>query len=153
MVYFEAFRVGQVFHLPSFSLSEEDIVQYARQFDPQRIHVDREFADQGPFGGLIASGYHTLARVWAAWINAGILGDESMGGPGLDSVKWLVPVRPGDELTVTVTVTGARRSESKPRGIVSFHFQTVNQRGETVMTTDGAALLRLNPDVSSDAIW
>lgn len=78
---FEDFQVGHQYTLKPVVMKESDMIAYARQFDPQRIHVDAEFAREGPFSGLIASGYHTLSVVWSQWIEAGILGDESLGGP------------------------------------------------------------------------
>lgn len=142
-MYFEEFRAGTEYRLEPIHVSGEDILAFSRQYDPQRIHMDPEFAASGPFGGLIASGYQTLALVWRRWIEANVLGDESMGGPGLEHVKWLAPVRPDDTLHTVVTVTEARRSRSQPRGIVSFHFDVKNQTGTPVMTYDGAALVRL----------
>ncbi len=144
-MYFEEFRVGSQYHLAPIEVTEEEILAFARRFDPQRIHVDRDYAKNGPFGELIASGYHTLALVWRRWVDAQVLGDESMGGPGLEHVQWLVPVRPGDMLNTTVTVTEARRSRSQPRGIVSLHFEVRNQSNAQVMACDGAALVRLRP--------
>ncbi len=145
-MYFDEFRVGQVFHLEPITATLEEILAFARQYDPQRIHVDADFASQGPFGGLIASGYHTLSMVWSRWIAKDVLGDASMGGPGLDRVQWLYPVRPGDTLYTTVTISQARLSKSQPRGIIGMHFEVVNQEGARVMSTDGAALIQLRPE-------
>lgn len=75
-----------------------------------------------------------------------MLGDASMGGPGLDRVQWLYPVRPGDTLYTTVTISQARLSKSQPRGIIGMHFEVVNQEGARVMSTDGAALIQLRPE-------
>lgn len=144
-MYFEEFRAGQVYHLDPVEVSEEAILAFAQQYDPQRIHIDAEYAAEGPFHGLIASGYQTLSVVWSAWIRAGILGDESMGGPGLEHVQWLAPVRPGDRLATVVTITEARRSRSQRRGIVSMHFEVANQDGIRVLAYDAAALVRLTP--------
>ncbi|NMP22709.1 MaoC family dehydratase [Sulfobacillus harzensis] len=145
-MYFEEFRPGTAYTLRPIEVTEQAILQFASVFDPQRIHLDPEFARKGPFGGLIASGYHTLSWVWSRWIEANVLGDESMGGPGLDRVEWLAPVRPGDTLTTVVTITSVRRSKSRPRGIVSMHFEVVNQDGTRVMAYDAAALVRLRPE-------
>lgn len=144
-MYFEEFQIGTEYPLKPIHVSREDIIQFAEQYDPQKIHVDEEFAAEGPFGGLIASGYHTLAVVWSRWVQANAMGDESMGGPGLDTVQWLAPVRPGDTLYTTVTITETRRSNSKPRGIILFRFEVQNQDGTSVMVTEGAALMRLRP--------
>ncbi len=144
-MYFEEFQQGTVYRLDPIQVSREDIIQFAQQYDPQKIHIDEAFSAQGPFGGLIASGYHTLAVVWARWAEAHVMGDESMGGPGLDTVQWLAPVRPGDTLYTTVTITETRRSTSKPRGIIRFRFEVENQDAVPIMVTEGAALIRLRP--------
>lgn len=144
-MYFEEFREGTAYRLPPITVTEEEILEFARRYDPQRIHIDPDFAAEGPFGSIIASGYHTLSIVWARWIEANILGEESLGGPGLERVQWLAPVRPHDILSIEVTVTAARLSNSKPRGIVSFHFDVSNQAGTRVMAMDGAAMLKLRP--------
>lgn len=142
-MHFEDFRTGTEYQLEPIAVTEDAIVKFATAFDPQRIHVDPEFSRNGPFGGLIASGYHTLAMVWRGWVDRDVLGEQSMGGPGLEHVKWLAPVRPGDVLHTTVTITGARRSKSRPRGIVSFHFSVRNQSGVEVMSYDTAAMVAL----------
>ncbi len=144
-MYLDEFVSGTVYRLDPILVSEEEIIAFARRFDPQRIHIDAEFAENGPFSGLIASGYHTLALAWAGWIRRNILGDESMGGPGLERVQWLAPVRPGDVLRVEVTVGDVRPSKTKPRGTVHFHFEVFNQSGVQVMASDGAALVRIRP--------
>lgn len=140
---FEAFHEGQTYTLKPITVTREDIIAYAEKFDPQRLHVDEDYAASGPFGGLIASGYHTLSLVWSRWIDADILGDESMGGPGLDRVQWLAPVRPADTLSTTVTITARRRSQSQPRGIISLHFDVVNQDRVRVMAYEAVALVKL----------
>lgn len=144
-MYFEEFREGTVYRLEPIQVSREDIIQFAQQYDPQRIHIDEGFSVEGPFGGLIASGYHTLAVVWSRWAEANVMGDQSMGGPGLDTVQWLAPVRPGDTLYTTVTIMETRPSTSKPRGIIRFRFEVENQEAVPIMVTEGAALIRLRP--------
>ena len=141
-MYFEEFYVGQAFPLEPVVVTKEDILAFARPFDPQRIHVDESFAAKGPYGGLIASGYHTLSVVWSQWIKADVLGDQSLGGLGLDRVVWSAPVRPGDQLSTTVAVARVRKSSNLVRGIVSFHFDVQNQDDVTVMVTDGVALVQ-----------
>jgi acyl dehydratase len=133
--YFEDFSVGQVAELGPRLVTREEIVTFAGQFDPQPMHMDEEAAKQSMLGGLAASGWHTSA-IMMRMIVDDFLGDvASMGAPGIDEVKWLKPVRPGDRLTVRGTVQGVRASQSKPdRGFVSLLWEVTNDRGELVMT-------------------
>lgn len=144
-MYFDEFYKGQQYRLKPITFTLEDIVHFARRYDAQRIHTDEAFAEKGPFRGIIASGYHTMSVVWSRWIEADILGDASMGGPGLDQVRWLHPVRPNDTLHTTVTISEARLSRSQPRGIIGMHFSVVNQDAAEVMTMDSVALIKLRP--------
>lgn len=142
-MYFEDVKTGTEYKLEPIKMTETEILAFARQFDPQGIHTDPDFAEAGPFGGLIASGYHTLAAVWRKWVDAGVMGDESMGGPGLERLQWLAPVRPGDVLQTTVTVVATHRSQNKPRGVMQIRIEVSNQTGERVMAVDGVVLLKL----------
>lgn len=145
-MYFEDFTVGRTFESPSVTVTEADIVAFARRFDTQPFHLDAEAARQSPYGGLIASGIHTIALTFKLFLDTGALAAASLGSPGLDEIRWLRPVRPGDTLRVVIEVLAARPSSSKPdRGIVTFRYQTLDQRGETVMTMVGHQLLRRRP--------
>jgi acyl dehydratase len=144
-MYFEELSVGQIFHLEPITVDEEAMVAFSHQFDPQKIHVDREFAERGPFGGIIASGYYTLALVWRRWVDADVMGEESLGGTGLDRVSWLAPVRAGDVLSVSATVAEARPSQKGHRGVVKFRFEAVNQAGVLVIVVEGVGLLKRRP--------
>ena len=144
-MYFEEIREGQQYRLEPITVTLQDILEFAKRYDPQRIHTDEKFATTGPYGGIIASGYHTLSLVWSRWIEADVMGDASMGGPGLERVQWLRPVRPGDTLYATVTIPTARLSRSQPKGIIGIHFSVVNQEGDPVMETEGAAFIQLRP--------
>jgi len=145
-VYFEDFRVGRTFESASVTVTEADIVAFARRFDTQPFHLDAEAARQSPYGGLIASGIHTIALTFKLFLDTGALAAASLGSPGLDEIRWLRPVRPGDTLRAVVEVLAARPSSSKPdRGIATFRYQTLDQRGETVMTMVGHQLLRRRP--------
>lgn len=141
-MYFEDMSVGQKFLLQPVVMDEASMLEFSRQFDPQKIHIDPEFAKEGPFGGLIASGYHTLAAVWRRWVDAGIMGEESLGGTGLDVVSWLAPVRPGDVLQVSAMLIDARPSRMAHRGIVKFRFEALNQEGIRVIVVEGVGLVR-----------
>jgi acyl dehydratase len=141
--YFEDFPVGRTFATEPWPLSEEDILAYARKYDPQPYHTDPEAAARMPFGGLIASGFHTVAIASGQLVRAIIAHAAGMGGPGMDDIRWLKPVRPGDVLRTTVTVQAARVSNSKPdRGFVTFALETTNDAG-TVLTLTATVIVAL----------
>jgi len=133
--YFEDFSVGRVFELGQCAVSEEEIVAFATGYDPQPFHTDRVAAADSMFGGLIASGVHTMALYMRLFVE-GVLGDSaSQGSPGIDEMRWPAPVRPGDTLRARYTVASARKSRSRPEwGIVTGLASAENQEGVTVMT-------------------
>jgi len=133
-MYFEDFEVGFRFETPRRSLTEAEIMDYARVYDPQPFHVDREAAAQSIYGGIIASGLQTCAVAFALTLEAGVLNDSSLGSPGMDRIRWLKPVRPGDEIGVIATVAEVTPSASRPRGRVVIDYEVTNQMGEVVMT-------------------
>ena len=133
--FFEDFHPGDVTDTGSVTVTREEIVAFARQFDPQPFHVDEDAARRSPFGGLIASGWHTASLCMRLVV--ALLGPDSgsLGSPGVDELRWLKPVRPGDELSVSAEVLEAIPSRSKPdRGMVKFRYTMRNQNGEEVMT-------------------
>ena len=145
-LYFEDFTVGRRFESPSLAITEAEIVEFARRYDPQPFHLDAETAARTPYGGLIASGLHTLTLTFKLFLDTGALGAASLGSPGLDEIRWLLPVRPGDTLRVVVEVAAARPSSSKPdRGIATLRYEMRNQHGQTVLTMTGHQLLRRRP--------
>ncbi len=140
--YFEDFAVGQRVTTPGVTLAEEAIVAFGRQFDPQPFHVDADAAAASSYGGLIASGFHTAALCFRQFVDQGWLADCSLGSPGIEQLRWLAPVRPGDTLHAEVEVAAARRSASRPgRGVVTLDYAALNQRSETVLTMRIAHLL------------
>ena len=144
--YLEDFEHGQIFRTRGMSMDESEIMDFARKYDPQPIHTDREAAAEGPFDGLIASGWHTGSVVFRLWVDLGFMEKSSLGGPGIDNLRWLVPVRPGDTLHTEVEIIEARPSKSKPdRGILRYITRGINQRGETVITMDSASFLKRRP--------
>ena len=145
--YFEDYLPGASHDCGSVSVSEADIISFATQFDPQPFHVDPAAAARGPFGGLIASGWHTAALVMRQLVDHYLSAEASLGSPGLDDLRWPEPVRPGDTLRVRVTAVEARRSASKPdRGILKSLIEAVNQDGRTVMRATATNFLRVRPD-------
>ena len=141
--YFDDFAVGDRFATGSTTLAEDEMLAFARRYDPQPFHVDPAAAKETIYGGLIASGFQTIAAGFRAIWDSGFLQGSSLGSPGFDELRWLKPVRPGDTLHVEAEVTELRPSHSKPdRGIVRIAYRYVNQAGETVLTMSAMHLLR-----------
>jgi len=144
--YFEDYIVGSVYEFGSITVEETDILDFARKFDPQVFHVDKDMAKNGPFGGLIASGRHTAAITMRLLVDHYVSRVAGMGSPGSGPIRFLRPVRPGDELSIRVTILKSTRSRSKPdRGTVHAYVETMNQHGEVVMTRTAIGILRCRP--------
>jgi len=142
-MYFEDLKDGYRFETGSSSLSEEDIVRFAALWDRQPFHLDAEAARQSPYGGIIASGFHTLLTAFALTLDADVWNEASMGSPGMDELRWLVPVRPGDTLRARGTVLSSRSSSSRPdRGRTVIRYEVLNQKDEVVMTYLATHILR-----------
>ena len=141
--WFEDYVPGAVHDLGSMVVDEQEVIAFARQFDPQPFHLDKERAEQSAFGGLIASGWHTACMTMRLIVDRYLSEVSSEGSPGIDELRWLRPVRPGDQLTVRITILDARRSRSRPeRGIVRSQVETRNQDGEVVMHWTSAMFIR-----------
>ena len=146
-LYFEDFEEGQVFELGEKTMTKEEILSFAAQFDPQPFHVDEEAAEGSAFGGLIASGWHTAAVFMRLYVDAVLHRAESMGSPGVEELRWLRPVRPGDTLSATLTVLDAVPSSSRPgRGTVYFVSEVRNGAGEKVMSMKARGLFARRSD-------
>jgi acyl dehydratase len=144
--YFEDFYPGQDIDLGTRSVSEEEIIAFAKEFDPQPFHVDREAAAQSIYGGVIASGWHTCGMMMRMVVDGPLGKSSSMGSPGLDSVRWLAPVRAGDTLNVHYQTVKVKASASKPdRGVVWSKWVAINQHGETVCTVEGMGMFGRRP--------
>src|SRR5205085_9793948 len=133
--YFEDYPPGAVFEYGEIRVTEAEISEFARRYDPQYLHVDQAAAAGGPFGGLIASGWQTAALMMRLLVDGFLPKAASLGSPGIDELRWLKPVRPGDVLRLRVTVLEATRSRSRPdRGVVRSLMEVLNQDGEVVMS-------------------
>lgn len=133
--YFEDFEPGQVYELGSTTVTEDAIVEFARRWDPQPFHVDPEAAAESVFGGLIASGWHTGAMWMRLYVDSMLVGSNAQGSPGIEELRWLAPVRPGDTLRARLTVLEATPSERRPdRGTIRIRGEMVNQDGVTVLS-------------------
>ena len=146
MLWFEDFPEGEVKVIGTKLVDADEVVAFARDFDPQPMHTDPEAAKDSYFGGLIASGWHTCAMLMRIMCDGFLLNAASMGSPGVDSVNWIRPVRPGDTLTVTRTTLAARTSASRPdMGIVKTSYAIRNQAGDLVMEMVGNGMFQRRP--------
>ncbi len=133
--YFEDFETGERFRSPGATLSESQILDFALSYDPQPFHLDKEAAAESPYGGLIASGFQTLALGFRLFYQANVINACSLGSPGMEELRWLAPVRPGDTLYTEGEVVSKRESRSRPdRGTLNMAYEIKNQAGDTVMT-------------------
>ena len=140
--YFEDYEIGQVFQFKSPPLSKSDIIEFASLWDPQRIHIDEDAA-KAVHGSIIASGYQTLLISMRPVMAELMAKTEVIGAAGINELKWLKPVRPGDVLSTRVEVTNTKASRTKPdRGVVTFNFTTTNQLGDQVMTLQVPAMMQ-----------
>ena len=143
---FADFHVGQVIEAGPRRVEEDEILRFAEAYDPQWFHVDPEKALAGPYGGLIASGWHTCSIAMRLSVDAVLAGSDAVGSPGVAYIKWLNPVRPGDSLTLHAEVLETRRSSSKPNlGIMRWRWRLFNQHGQEVLESEATSLF----DVSS----
>ena len=133
--YFEDYIPGAVYEFGSITVEEAEIISFAGKFDPQAFHTDPEAAAKTIYGGLIASGWHSAALMMRLFVDHYLSHVASLGSPGVDELRWLQPVRPGDELSIRITVTESRRSRSKSdRGILHSFCEMLNQHGQVLMT-------------------
>jgi acyl dehydratase len=142
-LYFEDFTTGRQFRTEGVTVTEGQIIDFALAFDPQPFHLNAEAARSSIYGGLIASGFQTMALTFRLFVQTRALAACSLGSPGVDELRWLRPVRPGDTLRAAVQVVEQRPSASKPdRGIVRLAWTTLNQRDEPVLTMTSMQLVR-----------
>lgn len=141
---FAEFHEGQVIEGGPYLVTEAEIRQFATAYDPQWFHTEPEAADHSPFGGLIASGWHTASMAMRLLVDAALVGSESFASPGLAYLKWPNPVRPGDALRLVADVIEVRRSEKRPTlGILRWRWRLFNQRELMVLDLEATSLFRL----------
>lgn len=139
----EDFSVGMVVEIPGPTLTRESIIEFASRYDPQPFHLDEAAAKESTYGGLIASGWHTVSLAMRMICDAYLLDAASLGSPGVNQVRWLKPVRPGDTIRLRMSVLEARRSVSKPdRGTVLHRWEVLNQKNEIVLSMEGYGMFR-----------
>ena len=147
--YFEDFVAGRVFEGGKRQLTEQDIIGFAREYDPQYFHTDPEAAKKSIYGGLIASGWQTVGVCMRLMCDSYLLETACMGSPGMDEVRWLKPVFPGDTLRMSATVIAAKPSSSKPdRGMATMRWNIYNQKDELVMHMQGMQIMGRRPAVA-----
>jgi acyl dehydratase len=146
MLYFEDFSEGQELPFGPHTVTRAEIVAFAAEFDPQPFHLDERAAAETMLGGLAASGWHTCALFMRMLCDGWVNKSASMGSPGVDTLKWLRPVRPGDTLSGRSIVLTMRVSNSKPdRGFIKFRHEVMNDRGEQVMMLENPVMLQRRP--------
>ena len=144
--WFEDYEVGDEFLGEPVEFTEEEIMDFARRYDPQPYHIDREAAKESQFGSIIASGCHTISAVWGSVMRAGFMNGRGMGAPGITNL-FRKPVRAGDTLTALIRVYEKRASQSRSdRGYVRCEFETTNQNGEVVMTQSCQQIISTRPN-------
>jgi acyl dehydratase len=139
--FFDDFLAGDRMSTNGITLTEAMIIDFALRYDPQPIHLDKPAAEAGFFGGLIASGWQIGSLAFRLVVQSGFLAGGSLGSPGIDSLRWLAPVRPGDTIRVEIAVTSTRLSSKGDRGYVHVDYSVKNQREETVMTMRSVQLI------------
>lgn len=145
-LYLEDFKPGETYTFGSHTFTRDEIIEFGRSYDPQPFHVDEAAAARSIYGGLIASGWQTVGVTFRLAVEGLIHRVASMGSPGVDEVRWLRPVRPGDTIIASGEILEVRPSASKPdRGVVRVRYTAVNQRGEPVLTMIGAGLFGRRP--------
>lgn len=149
---YEDLVVGSTTEIGRHTFEADDIKAFAERYDLQPFHLDEAAAEASPFGGLVASGWHTCSVFMGMLVRNLLPGSTSMGSPGIDEIRWLKPVRAGDTITMSQKVVDKRVSESKPdRGIVSTEWIGVNERGETVITVRSKVIFGLRDPAGARA--
>ncbi len=133
--YFDDLLPGQHFSTPGMTVSETMILDFARLYDPQPFHIDAKAARDTEFGGLIASGFHTLSLSFSLFFRLGVFARANLGSPGMEETRWLRPLRPGDTIRAEAEVLAVKASQSRPdRGVVTMRHDTFNQHGELILS-------------------
>lgn len=146
MRYFEDFQEGESLELGQKTMNKEEIIRFAEEFDPQPFHLDEEAAKKSLFGKVAASGWHTASVFMRLYVDNVLNHSASLGAPGIEKLRWLKPVYPGDTLTAKYFIKNKRVSEKRPEvGIIYGEAQMFNQNGEQVLSFEGAGFIRVKP--------
>ena len=142
-MFFDDLPVGTTFETKAKTLPLDDILEFAQKWDPQPFHIDEKAAKQSPYGGIIASGFHTILVAFVLTLEADIWNEASMGSPGMDELRWLKPVRPGDVLRTKAEVIASTPSTSRPgQGRTQIAYQVLNQDDDVVASYKATHILR-----------
>jgi len=140
--YFEDYVAGSVYEFGTIAVTEDEVIDFAKRYDPQPFHIDPESAKKSAFGGIISSGWLTASLAMRLLVDNYVSSVASLGSPGVKDLKWLKPVRPGDDLSIKVTILDTRRSRSKPsQGMVNLSLEVLNQKREVVMTMQSVGMV------------
>ena len=144
--YFEDFTVGQEWNFDPWVLDEQSVIEFATQYDPQPMHIDRDVAAAGPHGCVIASGWQTALQCVAPFLEAVMKDTAGLASPGFETFQWLKPVRPGQPIRPQARVLEKRQSKSKPdRGLVKFQMSGIDEDGDPVWRVEGPFFILLRP--------
>ena len=147
-LYFEDFAPGQIFHAGPYHVTKDEILEFAREFDPQPHHLDEEAAKHSLLGGLAASGWHVSSIAMRMFSDAVLARAAAMGAPGVEDCRWMRPVRPGDDLRLEVEIVETRASKSRPElGFVKLHWRLYNQREQVAFFISSPMFARRNAHV------
>lgn len=150
MYYWEDFKVGDIDSIGERVVDRDEVIAFATAYDPQPFHIDEAAAAQSMYGGLIASGWHTAAMVMRMMVDSYLGRSASLGSPGIDNLRWLKPVRPGDTLKGRRVVLETRASQSRPEmGMVKMRWEVSNQTDEMVMTMEGYGMFKRRPSAGA----
>lgn len=145
-MYFDDLPVGFTFETASRTIPLDEILEFANKWDPQPFHTDEKLAKESIYGGLIASGFHTILVAFLLTLDANVFTEASMGSPGMDKIRWYLPVRPGDSIRLKGTVLESTASKSRPdRGRTTFRNEVFNQKDQRVAEYTAVQLLRRKP--------
>jgi acyl dehydratase len=148
--YFEDFAAGDRWEFGDWALEEREMVAFATEHDPQPIHIDLAYGAASPYGSIIASGWLTMLKCIRPYIDGVMKDTAALGSPGLDELRWLKPVKPGDRVTACAEVLSAEASDSRPdQGKVTFRIFGVDDQGRDVVTTQGLFFIRRRPPANS----
>lgn len=151
-IHLEDLEIGRIVSFGALEVTKDDIIRYARLFDPQPIHLDEEAAKRSIIGGLCASGFHSCAMLMRMLADDVLAYGTSLGSPGIDEVKWMKPVRPGDKLTARFVCTAKRPLSSRPNvGIAKLQIEMLNGKGDVVMSWASNQFLAVRQPVSASA--
>ncbi|TQR18524.1 MaoC/PaaZ C-terminal domain-containing protein [Psychrobacillus soli] len=126
-------KIGDKFQTEPYTFAKKEIVDFAKKYDPQYFHIDEEAAKKSIYGGIIASGLHSLSGIWSKWVELDVFGEDAIGGAGIEQLNWSAPVRPGDQLVATIQVVKMRKLSDGKRGLITLENIVYNQEGAEVM--------------------